>query len=134
METKKYLFLNSRDEMYRADISKIAYFEADGNYTRFVMCNGQQGVMCMNLTQMKEMLSVRLGEAARTFARIGKSHIVNLAYVFQIAIQRQRLVLSDGTSFSFQLAMSKEALRSLRDLYMTAALNRIAAKEKQQAQ
>lgn len=118
MDETKSLFLNTRDEMFRVDIAKIAYFEADGNYTKFVMCNGLQGVICMNLAQMKDMLSERLGETARTFARIGKSHIVNLAYVFQIAIMRQRLVLSDGLTFTYQLAMSKEALRKLRQLYI----------------
>lgn len=118
MDETKSLFLNTRDEMFRVDIAKIAYFEADGNYTKFVMCNGLQGVICMNLAQMKDMLSERLGETARTFARIGKSHIVNLAYVFHIAIMRQRLVLSDGLTFTYQLAMSKEALRKLRQLYI----------------
>ncbi|MGN0037038.1 MAG: LytTR family transcriptional regulator DNA-binding domain-containing protein [Bacteroidaceae bacterium] len=120
MDKTKSLFLNTRDEMFRVDISRIAYFEADGNYTRFVMCNGLQGVVCMNLAQMKDMLSARLGETARTFVRIGKSHIVNLAYVFQIAIARQRLVLSDGLTFSFQLTLSKDALRTLRQLYIDA--------------
>lgn len=30
---KRFLYLNSRDEFFRVDISKIVYFEADGNYT-----------------------------------------------------------------------------------------------------
>ena len=28
------IFFNSRDELLRIDISKIVYFEADGNYCR----------------------------------------------------------------------------------------------------
>ena len=124
MENAKHLFLNSRDELFRVDITKIVYFEADGNYTKFVMCNGLGGVLCMNLTQMKTVLSERLGDVATMFARIGKRHIINLMYVFQVAILRQRLVLSDGSSFSYQLALSKEALRSLRDLYVNALGNK----------
>lgn len=120
MDTTKNLFLNSRDEMYRVNISGIVYFEADGNYTRFTMCNGLQGVVCMNLTQMKDVLSVRLGETAGMFARIGKSYIINLTYVFQIAILRQQLVLSDGKTFSYQLSLSKDALRKLRELYINS--------------
>lgn len=116
----KHLFLNSRDEMYRVDISRIAYFEADGNYTKFVMCNGLQGIVCMNLTQMKDVLSERLGETASVFVRIGKSYIINITYVFQIAILRQRLVLSDGLTFNYQLALSKDALRKLRSLYLSS--------------
>ena len=129
METKKYLFLNSRDEMYRVDISKIAYFEADGNYTNFVMCNGIKGVVCMNLSQMKDMLSERLCESASIFARIGKSYIINLTYVYHIAIIRQRLILSDGLTFSYQLALSKDALRKLRDFYVVAFSKSVKAKE-----
>lgn len=34
MNKTKYLYLNSRDEFFRLDISKIVYFESDGNYTQ----------------------------------------------------------------------------------------------------
>ena len=70
--------------MFRVDISKIVYFEADGNYTKFVMCNGLEGVVCTNLTQMKNILSERLGETAGMFARIGKSYIINLNHISNI--------------------------------------------------
>ena len=34
-----YLHLNTRDEFLRMDISKIVYFEADGNYTNIMLAN-----------------------------------------------------------------------------------------------
>lgn len=34
-----YIFFNSRDELQRIEVSKIVYFEADGNYTTTVMVN-----------------------------------------------------------------------------------------------
>ena len=43
MENAKHLFLNSRDELFRVDITKIAYFEADGNYTKFQRTLYHQG-------------------------------------------------------------------------------------------
>ena len=49
-----YLHLNSRDEFLRIDISKIVYFEADGNYTNIVLANKLKGVVCMNLAAMKD--------------------------------------------------------------------------------
>ena len=131
MENVKYLYLNTRDELFRVNITKIVYFEADGNYTKFVMCNGQEGVVCMNLNKIKTILGERLEDMVGLFARIGKKHIINLTYVFQIAILRQRLVLSDGSSFSYQLALSKEALRSLRDLYINALGKKQNDKDKQ---
>ena len=33
--TTNFLFFNSRDELLRLDISKIVYFESDGNYTKY---------------------------------------------------------------------------------------------------
>lgn len=116
MHTPLYLFLNSRDELYRIDINTIAYFEAEGNYTTFVLVNGQKGVTGMNLMQMQTRLSDSLGERAALFARIGKRHIVNLSYVFSIKPLKGQLTLSNGTSFAFTLSVSKEALKSLKDM------------------
>ena len=40
---KKYIYLNSRDEFLRVDITKIVYFEADGNYTHIILNNKVKG-------------------------------------------------------------------------------------------
>lgn len=117
---KKYLYLNSRDELYRMDISKIVYFEADGNYTNFVLSNKLKGAVCMNLAQMQQVLSDSLKESASIFARVGKRHIVNLTYVYQIGVLRQKLTLSDGEVFAYQLNISKEALKKLKEMYVDA--------------
>ena len=37
--TTNFLFFNSRDELLRLDISKIVYFESDGNYTNIILTN-----------------------------------------------------------------------------------------------
>lgn len=119
MNKTKYLYLNSRDEFFRVDISKIVYFESDGNYTNIILNNKMKATVCMNLAQMQEVLNESLKEGARIFARIGKRHIINLSYVYQIAILRQRLVLSDGENFEYHLSISKEALKKLRDMYIS---------------
>lgn len=119
MNKTKYLYLNSRDEFFRVDITKIVYFESDGNYTHIVLNNNMKATICMNLAQMQEVLNENLKEQARIFARIGKRHIINLTYVYQIAILRQKLVLSDGENFEYHLSISKEALKKLRDMYIS---------------
>ena len=113
-----YLHLNTRDEFLRMDISKIVYFEADGNYTNIMLANKLKSVVCMNLARMQQILTDSLKENARTFVRGGKKYIINHAYVCQINVLRQNLVLSDGASFTFQLEISKEALKGLRELYL----------------
>ncbi len=115
-----FLHLNSRDEFFRIDISKIVYFEADGNYTKIVLLNQLTGLVCMNLSHMQQVLSERLKEHANMFARVGKKHIINYSYVYQINVLRQKLILSDGKSFVFQLDVSKEALRKMKELYVAS--------------
>ncbi len=60
----KYLYLNTRNELYRVEIANIAYFEADGNYTCFVLRSKQKGVVAMDLSQMQVVLSERMKEQA----------------------------------------------------------------------
>lgn len=114
-----YLYLNTRDEFMRMDISKIVYFEADGNYTNIVLANNLKGVVCMNLARMQQLLSERLREHARIFVRVGKKHIINCTHLYQINVLRQKLVLSDGERFAFSLDVSKEALKALKDIMIT---------------
>lgn len=119
MNKTKYLYLNSRDEFFRVDISKIVYFESDGNYTNIILNNKVKGTVCMNLAQMQSILSESLKDAAGIFARVGKRHIINLSFVYQIAILRQKLTLSDGENFEYQISVSKDALKKLRDMYVS---------------
>ncbi|WP_077155140.1 LytTR family DNA-binding domain-containing protein [Bacteroides bouchesdurhonensis] len=114
-----YLFLNSRDELLRIDISKIVYFEADGNYTSIILTNKLRPTIGINLAQTEKLLNERLRERSRIFARIGKRYIINLNYVYQINVLKQRLVLSDYTNFAFQLEVSKEALKKLKEIFLS---------------
>lgn len=123
MNRTKYLYLNSRDEFFRVDISKIVYFESDGNYTNIILNNRMKGTVCMNLAQMQQILTDNLKEQSAIFARVGKRHIINLSFVYQIAILRQKLTLSDGENFEYQLSVSKEALKKLRDMYVNGLKN-----------
>ena len=116
---KNYLFLNSRDELLRIDISKIVYFEADGNYTSIILTNKLRPTIGINLAQTEKLLNERLRERSRIFARIGKRYIINLNYVYQINVLKQRLVLSDYTNFAFQLEVSKEALKKLKEIFLS---------------
>lgn len=116
--------MNSRDEFYKVDVSKIVYFEAEGNYTNFVLCNNQRGTVGGNLLQMQKILAESLAEEAASFARIGKRFIVNLAYVYHIEVLKQILTLSDGSRFAYRLPVSKVALKKLRDMMVAAVRGR----------
>lgn len=112
----EFLFFNSRDELLRIDITKIVYFESDGNYTNIILSNKLRGIVCLNLLQTEKALAERLKEKSRCFARIGKRYIINLNYVYLINTIKQRLVLSDYSTFAFQLEISREALKKLKEI------------------
>ena len=118
MRNSKYLYLNTRDYFYRLDINKIVLFEAQGNYTGFILSNKQKGVVGVNLSRMSAILSQSLGDKASQFARVGRNFIINLTLVYEIDIVKQRIVMSDGATFAFQLSTSKDAVRQLRDMFV----------------
>ncbi len=112
----RIISFNSRDELLRVDLASIVYFEADGNYTRFVSINGLASMVCMNLGKMEELLSIRFKNEPRSFVRIGKRFIVNLKYIYRINTLKQELTMSDQRTFTQTLSISKVALKSLKDI------------------
>lgn len=114
--TQQRIYFNSRDKLIRLDTQKIVYFEGDGNYTYIVTANKHKVCITMNLAHTEEALAAQLGDNARQFMRIGKRFIVNMNYIFQVDIQKQVLMLSDCERFMFQMPVSKEALKTVKEL------------------
>ena len=119
-----YIYFKTRDELLRLDTGSIVYFEAQGNYTKIILANGYEGLVCMNLAKMQERLTSRLQEKAKRFVRVGKSHIINTGFLLQVTPLRQILVLSDQKSFSYELSVSKEALRIFMNMIIEAKSNK----------
>lgn len=112
------LYFNTRDELNRIDVEKIVYFEADGNYTDIVMVNKLRAAICMNLGEMERTLAQQLTSQDNTFMRIGKRFIINMRYIYQINVLKQQMILSDYDHFAFQISISKDALRKVKDLML----------------
>jgi DNA-binding LytR/AlgR family response regulator len=115
---RQLIFFNSRDSLLRLDVERIAYFEADGNYTTVVTKNKLKVQVGLSLSRMETSLSEQLREKASVFMRIGKRFIINRDYVFNIDCAHQRLVLSDMETFAFSLPVSKDALKKMKDLFV----------------
>ena len=112
----RIIYFQSRDEFLRVDLASIVYFEAEANYTRFVSFNGESTLIFINLGKMEELLSLRFKDAPGTFARVGTRFILNLNYIYRINTLKQELTLSDQRNFTYNLSLSKVALKALRDL------------------
>ena len=118
MNLHRYIYFNSRDTFFRISLSQIVFFSADGNYTSLQLNHGQKLSFTFSLQKMEQYLAEKLNEDAKIFARIGKSFIINLNYVYQIDIVKQKLHLLDAvTQKHYTLEVSKEALRNLRKVY-----------------
>lgn len=117
----EYLYINTRDELLRLDCSKVVYMEGDGNYTNIVLVNKQKTSVCMNLSAMQQLISDSLKERATIFARVGKRFIVNITFIYKVQPLLQSLILTDGIHFAYQLGISKDALRKLKDILVVRA-------------
>lgn len=118
IKMQQIIYFNSRDKLIRLDFAKIAYIEGDGNYSYIIMSNKVKVCVCMNLSHMEEHLATQLKEQSKRLMRIGKRFIVNMNYIFQIDIQKQVLMLSDFEHFVYQLPISKEALKTVKELVL----------------
>lgn len=118
----EFIYFNSRDEFLRIDFSKIVYFAADGNYTDIILSNKVKDTIGLSMANLQTYLTDNLKEKARCFVRIGKSYIINVNYIHRINVLRQQLVLTDYRQALYQLDISKEALKKLKDV-LVASVN-----------
>ncbi|MDE6396905.1 MAG: LytTR family transcriptional regulator, partial [Muribaculaceae bacterium] len=116
----KILLFNTRDELTRLRLDRVCYFEADGNYTSVYFSNGVKTTLLTSLVNLENLLANEFASGSgNVFLRIGKRFIVNSAFVFQINVLKQILILTDLTGPTvYRLPVSKEALKNLRSLYM----------------
>lgn len=115
---EKWIYFQNRDELLRVNLHKVVYFEADANYTNIFTVNSMRIVVGMNLSNTQLTLSRQSPEQMPVFMRIGKKYIVNTRFICQIHIAKQKLVLSDFEHFTFTLPASKEALKTVKEMYV----------------
>jgi len=82
------------------------------------MVNKLRAAVLMNLGEMEKLLAQQLGDNAHRFMRIGKRFIINMQYVYSINVLKQQLILSDYDHFAFQVNISKDALKKMKELML----------------
>ena len=111
------IYFNSRDELIAVDFDLVAVIQADGNYTRLIYSNKREVTLSMGISKVSEVLQ-RRHAASNHFLRIGRSTIINHAYLERIDVQRQFIVLADDKGNEIRVKASKQVLKS----YKTALL------------
>ena len=113
--SSKVLIISNANELVRVSPERIVYVESDGNYSTMVLHDKTEHVFTMNLAHCQQMIEDQIGKEAMTFIRIGKSLIVNRAYIFKINVNKQQLVMSNmEVNQAFTFKASKEAWLQLK--------------------
>ena len=111
----KKVCINTRDELLILDLDKVAYFQANGNYTRLAYISGHALDLNMGLSGVEKLLSISLAKGSSSFVRLGRSLIINESFLSNINILKQYLVLSDIDCHQHKLQVSKTLLKMLKD-------------------
>lgn len=111
----KFLIPNFRDTILRINVNNIVFISADGNFINIHSKNKMKAMVGMTLQEMEHQLADYTQNEYVRFARIGRTAIINLQYVYQIIPQQQTIILSDQATFSFTLKASRDALRKLKE-------------------
>ena len=113
---KKQLVISTSIDLVRISPDNIVYIASDGNYSTLVQTDNEVRMLSYQLGQIEKMISTQLGSDGNIFIRIGKSLIINRSFIYYINIPKQKLILSDVSSFNHTVTASKEALKQLKEL------------------
>ena len=112
---KELIFSNSGTELLKVHPEDIIYIEADGNYCRMHMRGGFEQQLWFNRQRFISIISSQLRDEKPTFIVVGRSFIINLAYIFRINPVQSELVLFDSVKpEQMSLHASQEALNKLK--------------------
>jgi len=120
------LYLNTRDELTCINASKVAVIQANGNYSRVVYITKRELMVTYGISQLEETLKAYNNKDNR-FIRLGRSFIINHAFLQKIDVLKQQIVLSDGDKNEIRVTVPKQILKSYKD----AVVKSVQIKEKQ---
>lgn len=116
------IYINGRDELIILDLSKVACFIADTDYTIIHYISGMTTTISMGLCKVEEIIGTVPQTNKCDFVRIGRSHIINQAFLYQIQSLQQKLILSDGDK-KIVLSVAKETLKRYKQKIMAGRDN-----------
>ena len=118
---ERWFSFSTASEFLRVPAGAVVYIKADGNYSSIITADSAEHVLTLQIGQIERRIAAMAEAGDRRFIRIGKSLIVNSDFISFINVARQKLVLSDCHTFSYDLSASREALRTLKDVLEKSA-------------
>ena len=111
------LCINTRDELLIINLAKIAFFQANGNYTHMQYIKGETHLLTIGISKVEEFIrQVWPAGQPSTFIRLGRSLLINQTYLTEINILKQRITLSDRETNSYTLSVPKPLLKQYKEL------------------
>lgn len=109
------LCLNTRDELLIIDLSKIAYFQANGNYTALQYIGGIKQLITIGISKVEEAIRITWPrETPSPFVRLGRSLIINQSFLTGISLAKQKITLSDFDKNSCSVTVPKPVLKEYK--------------------
>lgn len=110
------LCLNSRDELLIIDMQKIAFFQANGNYTHFNYISGDTHLVTLGLSKVEEYIKMSWPkDVPSPFVRLGRSLIINQTFLSEISVLKQKVTLSDNNGHSYSLSVPKPLIKEYKE-------------------
>lgn len=106
------IYFDNRDELVAINTETVAAVLASGNYCRVLTLNGRETTLTHTLTVMEKSLTAHKSPKAK-FIRLGRSLMVNHAFLSRIDLLKQVVVLSDGVN-DLKIKAPKETLKAYK--------------------
>lgn len=104
------LYINSRDELRIIELDRIVYLRASNNYTEFHFADGQTRTYVSCLSAFERQIADNYDNHS-PFVRMGRSYLVNSAYVASINLQHQTIKFNNDEI----ITLPKKHLRVLKE-------------------
>lgn len=115
LKMKELIFSNSGTELIKVRPEDIIYIEADGNYCCMHLKGGFCQQLWFNRQKFISIISTQLRNERPTFIVVGRSYIINMAYIYRINPVQSELMLFDSSApTQIKLHASQEALNKLK--------------------
>jgi DNA-binding LytR/AlgR family response regulator len=117
---KELIFSNSGTELLKVRPEDIVYIEAEGNYCRMYLRGGFEQQLWFNRQKFISIISDQLRDEKPTFIVVGRSYVINLAYIFRInPVQGDLLLFDSCKPLQISLHASQLALNNLKEKILT---------------
>lgn len=119
------LCLTSRDDLLIIDLEKIAFLQANGNYTHLNYIAGDTNLLTVGLSKIEEYIRRSWpADIQSPFVRLGRSLIINQKFLCGISVLKQKITLSDNEGHSYTLNVPKPLLKEYKEKINNLYINK----------